>query len=227
MRALPISVVLLLVTAAPAPAQAAPAEEGSGNFLVSPNLGLMIWTLLAFGATMLILRKFALPKIQDALDKRRRAIDESIEASERTRRDADELLAEYRKRLSEAREQAEDIVARARQAGDRYESDSKEGAKKQHDEMIERTRREIEHETQRALNEIRKEVADLTVRATERVTRKSLDDDDHRRLVDEALTDLDFASLAGAQHGDGGGLNGGRSGAAPSEGGGSPSAGAA
>ncbi len=199
-RALAATAVLALPLAVPGTALAQ--EEGSGNFLVSPNLGLMIWTLLAFGITLLILRKLAFPRIAEALDKRRRAIEDSIEASERTRKEADDILAEYRKRLSEAREQSEDIVARARKAADRVESEAKEDGKQQREEMIERAKREIQHETQRALRELRQEVADMTVMATERVTRKSLDDDDHRRLVEEALTDLDFSSL-GDGNGDG------------------------
>ncbi len=192
---------LLLAMPAPALAQ----DSGGGSFLVSPSLGLMLWTVLAFGITVVILRKAAFPRIAEALDKRRRAIEESIDASQRLRKEADELLEEYRGRLSEAREQAEDIVTRARKAGDRVEAESKEEAKEQREEMLERARREIESETQRALNEIRREVADLTVMATERVTRKSLDDDDHRRLVDDALSDLDFSSLAGEAATNGGG----------------------
>ncbi len=201
-KAIPTTLVVMLL-AMPAPALAQ--EESGGSFLVSPSLGLMLWTVLAFGITVVILRKAAFPRIAEALDKRRRAIEESIDSSERLRKEADELLEEYRGRLSEAREQAEDIVTRARKAGDRVEAESKEEAKEQREEMLERARREIETETQRALNEIRREVADLTVRATERVTRKSLDDDDHRRLVDDALSDLDFSSLAGEPATNGGG----------------------
>ena len=184
-------------------------EEGGGSFLVEPGLGLMIWTLLAFGLTLLILRRLAFPRIAEALDRRRRAIEESIEHAERTRSEADQLLAEYRARLSEAREQAEDIVARARKAADRLEEEAKDQGRKQREEMLESTKREIQAETRRALDEIRKEVADLTVMATERVTRKSLDDADHRRLIDEALAEADFAALAGAEGRAGGGRDGG------------------
>ncbi len=197
------SVALLLASPAAAFAQS------EGNFLVSPSLGLMIWTVVAFGITLYILRKLAFPRIADALDKRRRAIEESIDAAERTRQEADEILSEYRSRLSEARGQAEDIVTRARKAGDRVESEAKEQAQHEREETLQRSRREIEAETQRALNEIRREVADLTVMATERVTRKSLDDDDHRRLVEEALSDLDFSSLAGDTASNGGGQRSG------------------
>jgi F-type H+-transporting ATPase subunit b len=172
------------------------AEEGGGNFLVTPQLGLMIWTLIAFGATYWILRKLAFPRIQEALERRQKAIDESIDAAERTRREADELLAEYRERLKEARQQADDIVDRARKAAEMLERDSVEEGKQKREELLEAARRDIEGETQRAIQEIRKEVADLTVMATEKVTRKSLDDGDQRRLVEEALSELDFTTLS-------------------------------
>jgi len=177
-------------------AQAAEEEEG-GSFLVSPSLGLMIWTLIAFGATYLILRRFAFPFIQEALDKRARAIQESIEAAQQTKQEADQLLEEYRARLKEAREQADDIVARSRRAAETIQDEAKADAKKYRDELMQSTRKDIEAETRRALDEIRKEVANLTVMATEKVTRMSLDDDEHRRLIQEALDEVDFSALAG------------------------------
>ncbi len=167
-----------------------------GSFLVSPNVGLMIWTLLVFGISMWLLAKFAFPRISEALDKRQRAIEESIDASERTRREADQLLAEYRERLSDARGQADDIVSRAHKTGESTEAEIVAGARAKREEMMEQTRREIESETRRAIQQIRSEVADLTVMATEKVTRKSLTGDDQRRLVEEALSELDFAALA-------------------------------
>jgi F-type H+-transporting ATPase subunit b len=177
--------------------EAAGEEEESGNFLVSPALGLMIWTLLAFGATLFFLNKFAFPRIAEALDRRRQAIEDSIEHAEQAKREADELLEEYRARLREAREQAEDITVRARKAADSLADESKAQAQQQREELMAATRRDIEAETRRALDEIRKEVANLTVIATEKVTRKSLTPDDHRRLIEEALGEVDFSALAG------------------------------
>jgi F-type H+-transporting ATPase subunit b len=174
-------------------------EEEGGSFLVSPELGLMIWTLLLFGATLLILNKLVFPRISEALDRRSRAIEESIEHAERTKREADELLEEYRARLREAREQAEDIVVRARKASDSLQDQAKADATKQREELLAATRRDIEAETRRALDQIRKEVADLTVIATEKVTRKSLTPDDHRHLIEEALREVDFSALAGRE----------------------------
>jgi len=168
----------------------------SGSFLVSPNVGLMVWTLLLFGISMYLLSKLAFPRITEALDKRQRAIEDSIDAADRTRSEADALLAEYRERLKEARGQADEIVDRARKAADMHERDSQEDAKARREQMMEQTRRDIETETRRAIQEIRREVADLTVMATEKVTRKTLTEDDQRRLVDEALSELDFSALS-------------------------------
>jgi F-type H+-transporting ATPase subunit b len=176
------------------------AAEESGNFLVSPSVGLMVWLLLAFGITLLILRKFAFPAIGDALDKRQRAIEESIDAAERTRTEADALLADYRQRLTDARAQADEIVAKAEKAGEVAKEESLAAAKTQRAELLEQTKRDVEAETRRAIQEIRREVADLTVLATEKVTRKTLDADDQRRLVEEALGELDFSGLSGERN---------------------------
>ena len=142
---------------------AATEEEGGGSFLVSPSLGLMIWTLLAFGITLYLLNKLAFPRIAAALDRRRVAIEESIEAAENLR------------------------------------DETKADASKQREELLAATRRDIEHETRRALDELRKEVADLTVMATEKITRKSLTEEDHRRLIEDALGEVDFSELAGTE----------------------------
>ena len=176
---------------------------GGDNPLISISLGVMIWTLIAFGVTMWLLGKVAFPRIAEALDRRRKAIDDSIEHAERTRREADELLDEYRSRLREAREQADEIVVRARKAGDRLNDDAKEKATQQREELLAAARRDIQAETRRSLEQIRREVADLTVLATEKVTRKSLSEDDHRRLIEDALQEVDFSTLAGDGNGSG------------------------
>src|SRR6187200_157787 len=174
-------------------------EESGGSFLVSPGLGLMIWTLVLFLSTMWVLSKVAFPKIQEALDKRAKAISESIDAAERQRQESDELLAEYRARLAEAREQADDIMARARKAAETAEAEAAAAGKEKREELVEAAKRDIEAETRRSLDQIRQEVADLTVLATERVTRKSLTPDDQKRLVEEALSEVDFSTLSGSE----------------------------
>ena len=169
----------------------------SGSFLVSPGLGLMIWTLIVFLFTMYVLSKVAFPRIQEALDKRANMIRESIDHAEKTREEADKILEEYRARLREAREQADDIVARARKAADTTKTQAADEGREKREELLAAARRDIEAETRRSLERIRKEVADLTVLTTEKVTRKSLSGDDQRRLIDEALAEVDFSTLSG------------------------------
>src|SRR5918999_4590604 len=131
-------------------AQAAEEEEG-GSFLVTPDVGLMVWTLVLFGVSMYILWKVAFPRIQEALDRRQRAIEESIDTAERIRREADQLLAEYRERLTAARQQADEIVARARKAGEQVEADLAAKGKQRREELLEQARKDIETETRRAI----------------------------------------------------------------------------
>jgi F-type H+-transporting ATPase subunit b len=157
----------------------------------------MIWTLFVFLFTMYVLSKVAFPKIQEALDKRANAIRDSIEHAEKTRQEADQILEEYRARLREAREQADDIVARARKAAETTKSQATDEGREKREELLAAARRDIEAETRRSLERIRKEVADLTVLTTEKVTRKSLSGDDQKRLIDEALSEVDFSSLSG------------------------------
>jgi F-type H+-transporting ATPase subunit b len=175
-------------------------EEGGGSFLVSPSLGLMIWTLIAFGLTLWVLSRAALPRIGEALEKRAKAIGDSIDVAERQRRESDELLAEYRGRLAEAREQADEIMARARKAAETAEAEATVAGRERREELVAAAKRDIEAETRRSLEQIRREVADLTVLATEKVTRKSLTPEDQRRLVEEALSEVDFSALSGSEN---------------------------
>lgn len=176
-------------------------QDEGGSFLVTPDIGLMLWTVISFAAAVYILNKLAFPRIAAALDKRRLAIEDSIDSAARSREEAEALLDEYRARLKEAREQADEILARSRKTAEAQQEEARAEAKRYREELLESTRRDIETETRRALGEIRKEVADLTVIATEKVTRKSLDDADHRRLIEDALSEVDFSALAGPGEG--------------------------
>jgi F-type H+-transporting ATPase subunit b len=190
--------VTLVTTLVPVAAQG----DSGGSFLVSPNLGLMIWTLLVFGITMYVLSKVAFPRIQEALDKRANLIRESIDEAEKTREEANEILGEYRARLKEAREQADEIIARARKTAETTTNEAVEAGRDKREELLAAARRDIEAETRRSLERIRKEVADLTVLTTEKVTRKALDADDQKRLIEEALAEVDFSSLSGNGKGE-------------------------
>jgi F-type H+-transporting ATPase subunit b len=173
-----------------------PVLASNGSFLIKPGVGLMVWTLLVFGITMVLLSKLAFPRISEALERRKRTIEDSIETAERTRTEADQLLGEYRERLKEARAQAEEIVQRARQTAEAHEREAKDQSQEIVAEAAKRAQRDIEAATKRALDDLRNEVADLTIMATEKVTRKTLDEADQKRLVEEALNELDFTAIS-------------------------------
>jgi F-type H+-transporting ATPase subunit b len=172
----------------------------SGSFLISPNVGLMVWTIVVFAISLYVLRKAVFPQIGKALDDRAKKIEGDIDAASDLRTEADQVLAEYRERLKEARAQSEEIVQRARQTAESHESEGKDRGQQLVAEAAKKAEREIEAATKRALDDIRREVADLTIMATEKVTRKSLTDADQKRLVEEALGELDFSAISGSQN---------------------------
>jgi F-type H+-transporting ATPase subunit b len=174
--------------------------QAAGAMLASSGLikvvpGLMIWTLVAFGLTFWVLKRYAFGPIQKAIDERRDRIRQALEESDRAREEARKLLEEQRSLLGQARSDAEAILADARRVADAQRERVKEETEADRQRRLEETRREIEAETRRALEQIRAEVAELTLVAAEKVTRKSLDSSDHRRLIEEAVGELDFSLL--------------------------------
>ena len=167
----------------------------ASNALIKVTPGLMIWTLICFFITFLVLRRYAFGPIQKAIDERRDRIRRSLEEAEGARNEARRLLEEHRALIGQARGQAEQILAEARKVADAQRERVKEETEADRRRRLEETRRQIETETHRALEQIRAEVAELTLVAAAKVTGKALDDADHRRLIDEAISELDFSVL--------------------------------
>jgi F-type H+-transporting ATPase subunit b len=165
------------------------------NALIKVVPGLMIWTIIAFLATLFVLKKFAFGPIQQTIDERRERIRRSIEEAEKARSEARRLLEEHRALIGQARGQADQILSEARKVAEAQRQRVKEETEADRQRRLEETKRQIEAETQRALQQIRAEVAELTLIATTKVTGKVLDDADHRRLIDDAISDLDFSVL--------------------------------
>src|SRR5688572_29385822 len=157
--------------------------------------GLMIWTLVCFGITFFVLRKYAFGPIQKTIDERRDRIRQSIEEAEHARAEARRLLEEHRALSGQAKSEAGEILAEARKVADSQRERAKEEVEADRQRRLEETRRQIDAETARALEQIRAEVADLALLATTKVTGKVLDRDDHRRLIEDAIGDLDFSAL--------------------------------
>ena len=175
-------------------AQAAEAEESSGG-LIDVVPGLMIWTLICFAITFFVLRKYAFGPIQRTIDERRDRIRKSVEEADNARAEAQRLLEEHRALIGSAKSEAADILAEARKVGDAQIERVKKEAEEERQRRLEETKRQIDAETKRSLELIRTEVADLTLEATARVTGKVLDGEDQRRLIDEAIAELDFSAL--------------------------------
>jgi F-type H+-transporting ATPase subunit b len=173
---------------------AAQAEEGS-NDLIKVVPGLMIWTVIAFLITLYVLKRWAFGPIQKTIDERRERIRRAIDEADEARAEARKLLQEHRELLAQARGQAEEILVDARRVSEAQRQRVKEETEEDRKRRLEETKRQIEAETQRALELIRAEVAELTIIATTKVTGKVLEDEDHRRLIDDAIKDLDFSAL--------------------------------
>jgi F-type H+-transporting ATPase subunit b len=167
----------------------------AANPLIEITPGLMIWTLICFGITYFVLKRFAFGPVQKIIDDRRQRIRESIEEAERARSEARKLLEEHRELRAQSRHEAEEILAEARRIGDSMRERIREETEADRQRRLEETKRQIEAETARALEQIRAEVADLALVAAEKVTAGALDDRAHRKLIEDAVRELDFSAL--------------------------------
>jgi F-type H+-transporting ATPase subunit b len=157
--------------------------------------GLMIWTLVCFGITFFVLRKYAFGPIQKTIDDRRERIRSSVEEAEHARAEARRLLEEHKQLIAQAKNEAGGILTEARKVADSQRDRAREEIEADRQRRLEDTRKQIEAETARALEQIRSEVAELTLVAASKVTGKVLDRDDHRKLIDDAIGELDFSAL--------------------------------
>jgi F-type H+-transporting ATPase subunit b len=167
----------------------------ASNALIQVTPGLMIWTVVCFLITLWVLKRYAFGPIQRTIDERRERIREALHEADKAREEARGLLEEHRKLVGRAKSDAEEILAEARKVAESNERRMREETEAERQRRLEETRRQIEAETRRALEQIRAEVVDLSMLAASKVTRKALDEEDHRRLIDEAVGELDFSVL--------------------------------
>ena len=167
----------------------------AANPLIEVIPGLMIWTFVAFGITLWVLKRYAFGPVQKLIDERRDRIRQSIEEADRAREEARSLLEEHRALIGQAKSQAEEILAEARKVADTQRERLRGEIEEDRQRRLEETQRQIDQATTQALGEIRREVASLSLLAAEKITRKTLTDADQQRLVDEALSEIDFSQL--------------------------------
>lgn len=165
------------------------------NALLQVSPGLMIWTIVVFLLTLLIMKKFVFGPVGQAIEKRRAAISASIEEAESSRDEAVKLLDEYKAKLAEARREADELREAGRREGERQKTEIVGQAQEQRERIVSDTQTQIDAQAQAAVAGIRDDVVVLALTAAEKVTKKSLSDDDHRKLVEEALADADLSGL--------------------------------
>jgi F-type H+-transporting ATPase subunit b len=172
---------------------------GTSSPLTKIIPGLMIWTVLFFVVVMYVLKRFAFGPLQKTIDERRTRIQQSIEEAEHARAEARNLLEEHKKLIGQAKSESEEILSEARRIADAQRERVKAETEEDRQRRLEETRRQIEQATQQALGQIRDEVGKLSLLAAEKITRKSLTTDDQKRLIDEALSEIDFTQLEGSR----------------------------
>ena len=163
--------------------------------MLNQQWGLMVWTFITFGVSVFILWKFAFGPLQRIIDERRARVQESMDAAEETHAEAQRLLDEYRQTLTQVRAEAQEILERSRAAGDKAREELTGEARQQAERIVAEANRQIERDKNAALRDLRSQIADLTALATEKVTMRSLDSEDQRRLIDEALLELEVDQL--------------------------------
>jgi len=175
-----------LAAALPLAAQEARAPKG----LLSPNGGLMVWTLVIFAILLFILSRYAYPKILEAVEARDKAVEDALAAARKDRDEAAALLAEHRKQLDEARDEAQKIISNARTDGEKVRADVIEQAHREQQQMLERGRAEITSERDRAHAVLRRETVELAVRAAGKVIERNLDVEANRAVVENFLASI-------------------------------------
>ncbi len=164
--------------------------------IFSADLGLFLWSLITFLTLVGALYKFAYTPLMNMAKARQDSINEAIKDAEKLRADAEGLLQDYRQQLAEAREEASEILDRARKAGESTKAEASERARTEAEATLVKARQQIERDTNQALQKIREEVADLTIAATAKVARTGLSGDDQLRLIQEAINEIDLSKVS-------------------------------
>ena len=176
----------MLVQEAAAAGEAQVAKGG----LLTPNGGLMVWTLVIFLILFVVLSRYAFKPITAAVAAREKALEEAIAGAKADRDAAAALLAESRAGIEAARTEAQKVIADGRAIGEKIRADMIGETRGQQQEMLERARREIEAEKVRAIAELRREAVDLAIAGASKVIEKNLDDASNREIVESFLSTI-------------------------------------
>lgn len=150
--------------------------------------GLIIWTLISFFLLLILLAKLAYPQILKGLKKREETIQQQLEEAKKTKQEAAALLEDYRRQLAEARAEAQKIINEGKELGESMRKEIIQKAQQESNQMVKRAQEEIELQKQKAILELQEKIADLSIMAASKIVQKSLNTEDHRRLVEEYVS---------------------------------------
>ena len=187
MRTLLLSLAL---TATNAGALLAQETEQAPPTLMAIRLNLMLWTLVIFLILFYILKRWAFPAILGAVERREQALQEALESARKDREEAQRLVEEQRRRIEEVRGDAQRIIAEGRAVAEKMRSDLMEQTHQEQQAMLERARREIETEKERAVAQLRRETVNLAIAGASKVIEQNLDSTGNRQLVESYLGSL-------------------------------------
>jgi len=183
-----------LVLAWAAPLYASEGAEGGGggaSALITPQIGLMFWTLLTFVILLLLLRRYAWGPILTAMNAREEGIKNDLDNARKEREDAQRILEDHRGLLNDARRERAEAVEAGRRDAERLKAEILEEARKQRENLMKQAEAQIEAGLRQARVALRGEAADLAIRAAGKLMGRNLDDATQRRLVDDYLADLE------------------------------------
>ena len=161
------------------------------NPLVQPDPGLFIWTILTFLVLLGLLAKFAWRPLLQALEARQELIRKSLEEAQQARRELERVSQESAQILKESRVQAETIIAQSRTDAERLREEMRQKAKAESETIVRNAERQIQLETSRALEQIRREAVDLSVMIASKIIQRNLTREDNEKLIDEAMKQVE------------------------------------
>jgi F-type H+-transporting ATPase subunit b len=176
-------------------------ESDGGNALIDVVPGLMIWTIITFVLVLFVLRRFAFGRIQGLIDARRERIREALDEADKARAEARELRELTKQEREEAKGERERMLDETRRQAQAQFERAREQAGEDLKRRLDENQRELEAENRRLREQIRRDVVELTLLAAEKVTGKTLTADDQRRLVDEAIEEVDVKRIASTNGG--------------------------
>lgn len=159
------------------------------NPLLSPNYGLIVWTLVAFLTVLFLLKKLAWKPILKALQEREQSIQDAIDSAKKAREEMVALKSDNEKILNQARAERDGILKEAREAKEKMIAEAKSAAAKEAEKLITMARENIQNEKMAAITELKNQVAHLSIEIAEKILKQELKEKDKQKAIVKTLLD--------------------------------------